>query len=324
MSAKKILVTGGAGFIGASLVSRLVAQGHQVRVLDNLSRGSKERLGKTLESIELVEGDICDPHVVQKAAKGMESVFHLAFINGTEFFYSKPELVLDVGVRGMLNVMDACREFGIQELVLASSSEVYQSADKVPTDESVSMSVPDPMNPRYSYGSAKIISEILALHSAAKFMNRVIIFRPHNVYGPMMGFEHVIPQLTLKLKENTKEGSDTIDLPIQGTGEETRAFIYIDDFTDGVILSWEKGESGNIYHIGTMEEISIADLIHCMGEVLGKKIQILPGPAAKGGTQRRCPDTAKIKALGFKPKISLKEGLQKTMEWYMKQKDVLC
>ena len=132
MSAKSYLVTGGTGFIGSALVRRLVKEGYQVRVLDNQSRGSAARLADITDELEFVSGDIRDPETVQQAAKGVDSVFHLAFVNGTEFFYSKPELVLDVGVKGMVNVLDACLKHDIGELVLASSSEVYQTPPTVP------------------------------------------------------------------------------------------------------------------------------------------------------------------------------------------------
>src|SRR5205823_3221688 len=124
-----------------------------------------------------------------------------AYVNGTEFFYSKPHLVLEVAVKGMMNVVDACLQIGVRDLVLASSSEVYQTAPVVPTDESAPLSVPDPLNPRYSYGGGKIIAELLAINYGRTHFDRVSIFRPHNCYGPDMGREHVIPQLASRLGE---------------------------------------------------------------------------------------------------------------------------
>src|SRR3954447_8022651 len=160
--AKKYLVTGGAGFLGAALVRRLVSLGHAVRVLDDGSRGAPRRLA---DRPDYVQGDIRDAETVAAATRGVDAVLHLAAVNGTEFFYSKPELVLNVGVRGMLNVIDACRQNGVGDLVVASSSEVYQTPPAVPTDESAPLVVPDPLNPRYSYGGSKIISELLAINA---------------------------------------------------------------------------------------------------------------------------------------------------------------
>ena len=159
-----ILVTGGSGFIGAGLVKALVKAGHAVRVLDDNSRGAMRRLQEVAGGIEFIPGDIRDSAAVTRAVHGMDEVHHLAFVNGTQFFYSKPQLVLDVGIRGMLNVLDACLEHNVPELFLASSSEVYQTPPRIPTDENVPLSIPDPMNPRYSYAGGKIISEMLAIN----------------------------------------------------------------------------------------------------------------------------------------------------------------
>src|SRR5688572_13431573 len=187
----------------------------------------------------------------------MDSVAHLAYVNGTEFFYSKPDLVLDVAVRGMVNVIDAVLKHDVPELVLASSSEVYQTPPKVPTDETAPLSVPDPLNPRYSYGGGKIIAELMALNYGRTKIPRVLVFRPHNAYGPDMGWEHVVPQLAVRaarLKASTRSGS--IKLPIQGTGEERRSFIYIDDLVAGVMAVIDKGEHLGIYHVGTGDEVT--------------------------------------------------------------------
>jgi nucleoside-diphosphate-sugar epimerase len=184
MSARKVLVTGGSGFIGSGLVKALVKSGAQVRVLDDNSRGRPRRLHRVEEEIEFIGGDIRDADTVAKATAGMDEVHHLAFVNGTEFFYTQPDLVLDVGVRGMINVIDACRKHNVGNLILASSSEVYQTPPVVPTDETAPLSVPDVLNPRYSYGGGKLISELMAINFGRKYFERVLIFRPHNVSVP--------------------------------------------------------------------------------------------------------------------------------------------
>src|SRR5690349_9967926 len=145
---KHILVTGGTGFIGRGVIAALLQSGARVRCFDNDSRGSSTRLGDMLSKIEMVHGDIRDASAVRAAMKGVDSVVHLAYVNGTEYFYTKPELILDVAVKGMINVLDACIAEGVKDLSLASSSEVYQTPPTVPTDESAPLSVPDVLNPR--------------------------------------------------------------------------------------------------------------------------------------------------------------------------------
>jgi len=315
---RKYLVTGGLGFIGSSLTKGLVQKGYTVRVLDNSSRGSKEKLGDTANDVEIIEGDIRDADTVRSALEGMDGVCHLAFINGTKYFYEKPALVLEVGVKGMVNVLDGCINNNVEELILASSSEVYQTPPSVPTDETAPLSVPDLLNPRYSYGGGKIISELLAINYGREYFKNTLIFRPHNVYGPDMGWEHVIPNFVermVKLK-NENPNIKTLDFPIQGDGGDTRAFIYINDFTEGLIQMIESGENMNVYHIGTSDEIAIAQLAHKVAETMSVKINIVPGDKPKGATPRRCPDISKMEKLGFKPKYSLDDGLKETVPWY--------
>src|SRR5499433_153836 len=268
MSARHILVTGGSGFLGSALVKALVRESETVRVFDDNSRGALRRLQEVAHDIEFVNGDSRDPAAVDAAMRGIDEVHHLAFVNGTATFYSAPDLVLDVGVKGIVNVIDGCRRHGIGRLILASSSEVYQSPPRVPTDERAPLVVPDPHNPRLSYGAGKIISEMMVINHGRKHFERVLIFRPHNVYGPDMGFDHVIPQFALRLKRAAAEHpSGAVAFPIQGSGEETRSFCHIDDLIEGVMIMRENGEHLGIYHVGTSEEIAIADLARRMAAI---------------------------------------------------------
>ncbi len=313
----RILVTGGSGFIGSGLVKALVRVGHQVRVLDDNSRGAPRRLNEVEKNIEFIAGDIRDAAVVEKAAQGMDEVHHLAFVNGTEFFYSQPDLVLDVGVRGMINVIDACRKNNVRNLVLASSSEVYQTPPKIPTDESTPLTIPDPLNPRYSYGGGKLISELMAINFGRKYFERVLIFRPHNVYGPDMGWEHVIPQFALRLHAlGEQQPHGKLRFEIQGTGHDTRSFCFIDDLVAGVMVMREKGDHLGIYHIGTTEEVTIAELAQRVAAQAGREVELIAGKPAPGGTARRCPDISKLGNLGYKPRVTLSDGLKPTLNWY--------
>jgi len=318
-----VLVTGGSGFIGSALVKALLRQGETVRVLDNNSRGAMRRLAGVERDIEFVEGDIRDATVVEAATRGVDEVHHLAYVNGTATFYSAPDLVLDVGVKGMLNVIDACRRQGVGRLILASSSEVYQTPPKVPTDERVALVVPDPHNPRLSYGAGKIISEMLAINHGRRDFERVLIFRPHNVYGPDMGFDHVIPQLAVRLtRAAAAQAAGTLSFAIQGSGAETRSFCHVDDLVEGVLVMRAKGEHLGIYHVGTMEEVTIADLARRLAALIGREIALAPSAVLAGSTPRRCPDIAKLAALGFRPRVALDQGLPPTLKWYREHVDM--
>jgi len=255
-------------------------------------------------------------HLLDAAMRGIEEVHHLAFVNGTATFYSAPERVLDVGVKGIVNVIDCCRRRGIGHLVLASSSEVYQSPPRVPTDESAPLVIPDPFNPRLSYAAGKIISEMMVINHGRKHFERVLIFRPHNVYGPDMGLDHVIPQFAMQLKQTASAGG-AAGFPIQGSGEETRSFCHVDDLVAGVMVMRERGEHLGIYHIGTAEEVTIADLARRMAAIAGREIVIEPSAVLAGSTPRRCPDISKLRALGYEPRVLLDEGLPPTIKWYL-------
>ena len=322
---KAYLVTGGTGFIGAALVRRLVQEGRKVRVIDNDLRGSAARLSDLAGEFELVVGDVRDPEVATKAAKGMDSILHLAALNGTENFYNRPEMVLDVGIRGMYGMLDAARANGITEFVLASSSEAYQTPNVVPTPETEELKIPDPWNARYSYGGSKLISEIMLANYNRDVFERAIIFRPHNVYGPDMGYEHVLPQFVLRAKEQAALHPDgPLPFPIQGDGSDTRSFVYIDDFLDGLTTIIDVGEHRQVYHIGTEEELPIRRIAEMVVEWFGREAKIESGEAPAGGTKRRCPDIAKLSALGYTPRTPLRAGIARTAEWYVTHPNRSC
>lgn len=323
MNPHRYLVTGGTGFIGAAVVHRLLRAGHEVRVLDNNSRGAARRLATVLDDVELIEADIRDAAAVSAATEGVDGVVHLAFVNGTRHFYERPELVLDVGVRGMLNVLDACRGAGVGDLVVASSSEVYQTPPQVPTDESVPLVVPDVTNPRYSYGGGKLISELLTLNYGRTGFDRVAIFRPHNIYGPDMGWEHVVPEFVLRAVEqieNTPDGP--IPFRLQGDGSQTRAFMYVDDCAEAVLRIVEAGEHGGIYHVGNPEELTIAEVARRVVAHFGREPKLVHDELPPGGTERRVPDIGRLRGLGFEPTVDFDKGLAPTADWYVEHREL--
>ena len=302
---KSFLVTGGTGFIGSSICELLIQRGHKVTVFDNNSRGSLKRLLSLNNKLKFIKGDIRDKSKVFKSLKNINAVIHLAYINGTKY-YEKPDLILDVAVKGLVNIFDGCKKHNIKELYLASSSEVYQTPLKVPTKEDEPLKVPDINNPRYSYGGGKILTELMGVHYGKKFFKKLIIFRPHNVYGADMGNEHVIPEIISKIRKIKKNKS----LKIQGSGNEIRSFIFIKDFVKAFSCLLSKGKHLQIYNIGTSKSMKIKELVHRISKIMKKKIVIKTTPLRKGGTKIRMPDITKIKKLGFKPKYSIEQGLR--------------
>jgi dTDP-glucose 4,6-dehydratase/UDP-glucose 4-epimerase len=250
----------------------------------------------------------------------------------------------------MLNVVDAAVAAGVGELYVASSSEVYQSPPRIPTDEDVPLSIPDPRNPRYSYAGSKIISELLALHVAGRSIGRVVIFRPHNAYGPDMGWEHVIPQLAVRIRELARASQGELRVPIQGDGTETRAFAYIDDIVEGVLaaldrppsrqgasagkpasteksradlsaeaLSGEGGEGGahRLYNLGNNRSEELLEFIATIEAALGKKAIIEPAPMQPGDVPATEADVDDlIRDVGFKPATPVEEGISRFVDWY--------
>lgn len=314
-------VTGGAGFIGSALVKRLAAGGHEVAVLDDFSRGRADRLqGEDMARCEIFSGDVRDPYSVARAMQGCQSVIHLAYIQGTQTFYAEPRLILDVALRGILNVLEACRETGCRELLLVSSSEAYETPPCWPTPEDVPLVVPDPLNPRFSYGGGKIASELAALAwQRTGILDRLIIARPHNIYGPDMGTRHVIPEFCERMNAlDSRHREGPIAFPIQGSGKETRSFCYIDDCAEQFMILLAKAPRGaEIYHLGTMEERTVADVAHAVAQRYFRQIKIEPGILPEGSPSRRLPDIGKTMALGYGgPQVSFDDGIARTAGWY--------
>lgn len=312
---KIVAVTGAGGFLGRALTTRLAQEGCEVRALDNNFRGNLKTI-PTHQNIKSVFCDVLDYNSVKEALLGCEEIFHLAAINGTENFYNIPDKVLEVGIIGTHNVAKACIELGLKRMTFASSSEAYNTPDHIPTREDVVVKVPDVFNARFSYGGGKLAGELIVINYLRNSKTKFTIFRPHNVIGPEMGFEHVIPQFVKKIFLASKESSSPrLDIQIQGDGTETRSFIFVEDAVSGIIIAAKQPESG-LFHIGTEDEHSISDLLITVGAVVGKDVNPIPSAIQKGSPLRRCPDTSKIRSLGFKAKDDYKSSVKKTVDWY--------
>ena len=308
---KKALVTGGSGFIGSGICKMLLSKGISVTSFDNYSR---KNIKEIKLPIKYIKGDITKLKDLKKIEGNFHYIFHLAFINGTKFFYEIPEKVIEVGIKGTFNIVEFAIERKAKEFYLASSSEVYQEPNKIPTSEKETMKVPDAYNPRYSYGSSKMMSEIICINYLKNILNKLIIFRPHNVYGPNMGNEHVIPNFINNIK---KLKSKKKYIFIQGTGLETRTFNYIDDFIMGVKTLMKKTVKSGTYNIGDKNEITIKKLLKILMNIMNVNLNIKSKKITEGSVKRRKPDIKKISKYGYEPKINLKDGLKKTVDWYL-------
>lgn len=317
------VVTGGSGFIGAYLVKRLLKDDWNVVVVDSLVRGDLRRLDEVANDVEVVTADVRDEEALVEAFRGVDVVMHLAAINGTDNFYKQPELVLDVGIRGAIAVVNAARRAGVVDLVAASTAEVYQTPAVVPTPETIPLMLPNSLNPRYSYGGSKIATELIVFNYSLEHFRRVQVFRPHNVYGPDMGWKHVIPQFVQRAATGRAHATEGVATPfvVQGDGNETRAFCFVDDIVEGVLTMYRHGGHREIYHIGNDDEVCIRELAMRVAAIVGVQIKIETGAGAEGGTPRRCPDLTKMRALGYQPAVNLDTGLRRTVEWYLSHLD---
>ena len=315
---KKILVTGGTGFIGSNIVNKLLSLGHEVVVIDNNQRGRTTRLLKH-KNLKFIQGDIRSYNDLFLASKKINTIIHCAYVNGTKTFYKKPDLILDIAVTGIQNILNLVKNKKIKEFYLISSSEVYQLPEKIPTPEEVPLTIPDILNPRFSYGGGKIISEMISIHAIKKFVKKLIIVRPHNVYGPDMGQGHVIPEIIQKIiKASNNFKKKIIKLEIQGSGNETRAFTYIDDFVDGLMILMNIKTKFAIYHIGNDEETKVIKVVKKILSILKLEAIIKKKTLLIGSVLRRCPNIYKMKKIGFRNKISLTSGLKLCINWHLK------
>jgi len=311
----RILITGGAGFIGYNLVKFYATRGDQVTIVDNLSRGILDwnmTVLTSMKNVKFIKKDLT--RKIKHIGKNYDLIYHLAGVNGTKNFYEYPSYTSRTNLLTLINTIDwVVKKSPKSKFIWTSSSEVYacNPNKKIPTPEDVNLCIDDISNPRFSYASSKIAGESIVNNCG---LDSVII-RPHNIYASRMGYEHVIPEFIMK-SYGIKYGVDN-DFKIQGTGKETRAFCYVDDFIEGLNLVSECGKSNETYNIGNdKEEISIMDLAKKIIKIYDIDVKIKITKVKEGSVSRRCPDISKMRSLGYEPQISLDEGLRRTIEWY--------
>lgn len=322
---KKILITGGTGFIGFHLAKRLAEQGHTLVLADNFFRSNRDadlEALLSLSNVRLIEGDLTEFTAWERLGEGYDEVYHLVGINGTKFFYEIPHEVLRIGVSTTLNALEWFRNKNGRQgakILYTSSNEAYAGALEafghlpIPTPETVSLVIADAHNPRWSYGGQKLIGELFFIHYAKAYNFRMSIVRPHNFYGPRAGYEHVIPEIIGRVSTRTEP------FPIFGA-DDTRSFCYIEDAVEAIQKVMESSATdGGTYHIGTREETVIGNLVDQVFDLMQwrpTKTETRTSPV--GSVKRRLADVSKIKRdTNWEAKTTLRIGLQKTIDWYL-------
>lgn len=329
---RRIIVTGGSGFIGYHLANHLAEQKNtEITVIDNHARGVADDMFENLikrENVIFLNEDLTQKNFYEKLSGRYDEIYHLAAINGTKNFYNRPYEVLRVGILSLMNILEWCNEKNCGAFLFSSSSETYAGtvnnfldnhAEYIPSAENIPLTVDDVKNPRWSYGGSKIAGELLTINYCRTNKIPFKIIRYHNVYGIRMGFDHVLPEFFKRIHDKVNP------FPIFG-GQETRAFCAVADAvkaTEIVMLS-EKCNN-EIIHIGeSSHEIKIINLLKLIFEITNFRPQIEEHLAPEGCVMRRCPNTDKLFNLtGFKAKITLEEALPEMYAWYEKKYSIL-
>ena len=299
-----MLVTGGAGFIGSHLVRELVSLGYEVRVLDNLSRGSLENLGEALNEVELVLGDVRDPEVTTRAVSGVDTVVHLAALVDVEESMRFPELYTEVNLVGTLNLVKASRR--IDSFVFSSSASVYGDPVKVPIPET------HPIAPRSPYAASKAAAELYIKTYSNIYGFRYVILRLFNVYGPRQsrGYSGVVAEFIRRALRKEPP-------IIYGDGEQTRDFIYVSDVVKAIASSLRSKVSG-VYNVGSGTPTKILDLAYTILRITGME-NLRPEfrEVRPGDVKHSVADISKAnRELGFRPSTSLEAGLRMLVDFY--------
>jgi UDP-glucose 4-epimerase len=309
-----ILVTGGRGFIGSAVVRRLASSGHDIRVIDDLS---KERIPDIPPGVEQINADVSDLEVCRQAFEDVDVCFHLAAkIGGIGYFHRYPASILDDN-NLMLSSIFRTAQAAAAKVVYVSSSMVFERAEQFPTPEDALDRFPPPFS---AYGFSKLVGEWYCMAFHEEFGTDYAIARPFNAYGPgelpehEPGLAHVIPDLIKKITAG--------DGPIElfGDGSQTRSFTHVDDVADAIVtIGLDPRATNDDFNIGTGVETSIRDLLGLLWNGCGRtgspEIQTIE--ALEVDVQRRVPDVTKLATrLGWRARIPLEEGLRQTVEWY--------
>ncbi|WP_422752908.1 NAD-dependent epimerase/dehydratase family protein [Micromonospora sp. WMMD708] len=314
----RALLLGGAGFIGLHLARRLVADGHRVTIVDDFSRGRDDADLDRLRAdpaVQVVSGDLTDPGTWAALPTGWDQIYLLAAVVGVRNVEQDPARVIRVNTLSALHLLDWVAPG--ERVFFASTSEVYAGGVtagvvQVPTDETVPTMISDIAAPRFAYAASKLLGEAAFLHTARARGFATVVGRFHNVYGPRMGADHVIPEMSLR----ALRGADPFPVP---GADQFRAFCHVDDAVEAMLrLMAAPAAAGQIVHIGNdREETNIGDLAKLVLRVAGVSPAIAPGNAPPGSVARRCPDLSRLRELtGYEPAVSLEEGVRNTFAWY--------
>ncbi|WP_306204080.1 NAD-dependent epimerase/dehydratase family protein [Actinoplanes sp. RD1] len=305
------LLLGGAGFIGLHLARRLLADGHEVTIVDDFSRGRHDfRL-----DVELISADLTDPASYAALPHGWDQVYLLAAVVGVRNVERDPARVVRVNTLSALHLLDWVAPG--ERVFFASTSEVYAGGVDagvvaVPTGEDAATMISDVTAPRFAYAVSKLLGEAAFLHTARARGFEAVVGRFHNVYGPRMGADHVIPEMSLR----ALAGENPFRVP---GADQYRAFCHVDDAVEAIVrLMGVPEAAGQIVHIGNdREETLIADLAALVLRAASAKADLDPQPAPPGSVHRRCPDLTRLRALtGYEPKVPLEDGVRATFDWY--------
>jgi len=299
----KTCVTGGAGFIGSNLVDRLLADGHQVVVLDDLSTGKKANLSGVLGRIQFLEGDLRDPAAVRKAVAGCEVVYHQGALASVARSVENPVEVTEVNVMGTLNVLVAARDAKVRRVVFASSSSVYGDTPELPKTESM------PTTPRSPYAASKAAGESYLSAFQASYGLETVALRYFNVYGPRQAPDSVYAAAVPRFIDAMRNGRPAT---IYGDGGQTRDFTYVADVVDAVVRASTSAKAplAGPMNIGGGQRISILDLVGAIAKALGFRGRPVHEPARVGDVRDSLADIRRaMDALAWKPATPLDQGI---------------